>query len=593
MPIYSLFSSEDAVKDADMISYAPFQSKPNSLALPSQRVNNIADSGLDTTLVNIPAPKNLDYKYKDSSYFSALYRMASYYFYNCSVLSTSIIRISTETVRRGYEWVPKFNSKCPKCSTQFPKSVTKCSVCGFQGRFIKPDVTQQKILTNWEGGSLLDKVNKYGWDLEMLATSYITLLLTYNQPVILCKSVYIADKHGLISDEIPQEFIPVAPASARMIYDERGQPGDGTGFCIFERNKAVMMEGVIKDTGYEPLTGHKIYPARWCMSEDLTGQGDGAYYAEQEIFTTTYGVTSINYGLPLSMLIATEIKAWIAASLRLEKYYTTGHPQGIFVISGIAPDAFATVKRSVEVQMKSDPYSMPMLGIPPAQDRLNVAKWIPFSDNPTQQMITVMDALKERIASIFGIPGLAIGDINSMKGNANEQHQIAILDRTLNAVRKKVNALFAFILSKYPQITDWNLRLVEPPDGQSKDEEDERNKRYQNALLLQQMGFEIISQQDGVIEVSATPRSYDPIKALTDNMLKDGDNTNNSTADPDSSMRWKRSPSDLMDKPREPSKTFAPQDAVEDATKSLNYTVSVDTIARLIDAIAKNGGSVL
>lgn len=588
MPIYTTAVAGDALKDADMLSHIPKLGElRHSLALPDGALGT--EPGIKTTLVNIESPKNLEFKNKDSAYFSSLYRLASYYFYNCSMLSMTITRIKTEALRKGLEWVPRFQARCPRCGTAFPKTVSKCSVCEFQGKFQKPDVTQQKTFINWEGGSLITKCNRYGWSLIDLCGSYLTQSLCYNQPLVLCKSVYVADHTGLVRDEIPQEFIPIAPASARMLCDERGNPGDGTGFCIFDRYvKYDMNAKDVKLSSRDPLTGMKLYPARWEISEDLTAQSTGMLYNDNEIFHKCYGLESVNYGLPLSMLVATEIKAWIAASLRIEKYYSTGHPLGILVISGITQDAFATVKRSIELQMKADPYALPMLGIPPAQERASAAKWIPFSDPPTEQTILVMQSLQERISSIFGMSGLFMGDTNSMRGNANEKHQMAIVDRTLLSIRHHVNSMLRWIISKYKTITDWELKLVEPPDDQSRDEEDERNKKYQNALLLKELGFEIISQSDGNIEVSSTPMDYDPIKAITEGILNPAPDKAEDRKSPILSDPGKKFSTDKDDLP---SKTFAPDSDVERAVKG--FSISADTVAKVIMSIEKAGGRIV
>jgi hypothetical protein len=66
--------------------------------------------------------------------------------------------------------------------------------------------------------------------------SFLIIGLTYNQPVILCKSTYLVDQHKSVIEEFPQEFVPISPAKAKMIYDETGSPGNDTAFCLEDRN---------------------------------------------------------------------------------------------------------------------------------------------------------------------------------------------------------------------------------------------------------------------------------------------------------------------------------------------------------------------
>lgn len=473
-----------------------------------------------TNLLDAPAPKNVDYRNRKTAFYIDQYSRASYYFNHCSILSTVILRITQEALRNGLDWKAKFQCKCPKCGQEYPRSTKKCTNCGFEGEMIVPDETQKKLLVNWKGGSLIDEANRNGWDLLQLVRSFLILALTYNQPVILCKSTYAVDPHGNAVFEFPQEFVPVDPSKAEMIYDDTGAPGDGRAFCLFDRKKDVdlsnpdAMDSIYK-TGY--YQDRRYYMARWCLTETDGGGSDGGeYYAEQEIYHDTYILPSLHYGQPLCLLVEADVRAWMALELRNEKYFSTGHPQGVFVVNNISPESTATLQQSIRMQMREDPYNIPMLGIPPASDKVTSTKWHPFAADPTEAMIAVKQELLQRISSIFGMSGLFLGDTEAMRGNGNESHQVALLDRNLVGIRAFGNKFLKWILSKY-RITDWELKIVEPPDNQSVDEAEKFNKQLLNAKLAKDLGFEIISQSDGKIEISATPKSYDPIASLFEN----------------------------------------------------------------------------
>lgn len=483
------------------------------------RTNTMADPILqqkvfNSNITSAPIPKSIEYANKDSSYYVDLYTRASYYFFHCSILNTSILRIQQEALRNGIAWKPRFQSKCPRCGTEFQRSMKRCSQCEYEGEMRAPDLSQQKLLVNYEGGSLFDKVNRNGWTLLQLCRSFLIITLTYNQPVILCKSVYLTDEHMNVIEEFPQEFIPLSPAKCRMVFDETGTPGDGWGFSVDDRHKRVPMDtDEYINTGY--VDGKRVYPAYWIVSEENGGNmGEGMAFAEQEIYHSTFGLPSMTYGMPLCLLVETDIRAWMALELRVEKYYSVGHPSGLFVINNTTNESLSTVQQSIRLQMRDDPYTIPIIGIPPASDKVTSTKWHPFADNPTEQMMAVKSELQQRICAIFGISGLFLGDMNSLKGNSNESHQMAVMDRNLVTVREMVNQFLRFVKSKYKGITDWDLILVEPPDNQALDEAEKLNKNLMNARMFKELGFDIISQADGKIEVSDTPRSYDPIKSL-------------------------------------------------------------------------------
>jgi len=331
---------------------------------------------------------------------------------------------------------------------------------------------------------------------------------------MLSRSLYITSKDGTIKEEIPQEFIPVPPESGLMLFNEHGLPGDGTGFTVLNRSKALPM----KEHGGYDEQGRKLYPARWCISETLTGNGAGTYYADEEIYHSTYGVTSLNYGLPLSMLVSTEIKAIIAMTNREERYFAVGHPMGFLVINGADQISLTAVKKEVQQLMADDPYMTPMLGIPPVGSSTDV-KWLPIAQDPTSNLVVVKRELMERVSSLYGMPSFIMGDLTAHKGTSNEGYQLDLLDRSLFSLRRYGDRFLDWVVSKYKAITDWNLTIIEPPDKQSADEADEIAKELNNGLLYAQLGFPIISQSEGHLEVGATPKNYDPLLSTTESLL--------------------------------------------------------------------------
>ena len=88
-------------------------------------------------LLNVPAPKSLDYFEESSIYFVSVYQRASYYFYNCSILNTVIRKIVDEALRNGIEFVPRFQSKCPKCGTYMVEKGNKLVCANDDCRFVK------------------------------------------------------------------------------------------------------------------------------------------------------------------------------------------------------------------------------------------------------------------------------------------------------------------------------------------------------------------------------------------------------------------------------------------------------------------------
>ena len=194
--------------------------------------------------------------------------------------------------------------------------------------------------------------------------------------------------------------------------------------------------------------------------------------------------------------------------MRIEKYYNTGHPQGIFVVSGITPAQLATIQQSIREQMVDDPYQMPMMGIPPGGgDTVKTAKWFQLADNPTADMMQVKAELQQRVSGAFGVSGLFLGDVHSIKGNSNETQQMAVMDRNLTGIRNFANTFLEWVTCKYKGLTDWVIRIVEPADEQTRKQAEDLNKELINAQLAQQIGFPIIGLTDNKIEIGSNPIS--------------------------------------------------------------------------------------
>lgn len=506
--------TKGATKTSNIYDIPLFDSPLNTITLPA-----LTESPFSRDIINTKSPKNVEFRNRYSNIFVDQYTRAGYYFYNCSILSTVILRVISEVLRDGIEWVPKFLSKCPVCGEEYNKTARKCAICGFEGEMLRPDPSQKKLLINWQGVSLFEECNAQGWDLYKLTNAFLLMSLVYNQPLILCKSRYIVDEHDMAIDEIPQEFVTLSPTKVKRLFDDSGQPGNDTGFMLRDRfQNFPLNDREIIETGYKH--GKKLYPAYWAVSEMTTSaEANSEYFAKQEIYNSHFVMPSATYGVPIPLLIETDIKAHIALELRTEKFYSTGHPPGVFVIHNATRDSIADVSQSIKLQMQNDPFTLPIIGIPSSSDKSSTTKWIPFADNPTIQMIEVKKELQERIAAPYGVTGMFMGDSDSIRGQSNEQHQLAVMDRNLSNVRHHANSFLNWVVRKYRVITDWTIRVVEPPDDQSEKEAENFERELRNAVVQKELGFEVISQEDGKIEMSQTPKKFDPLRAMIEGAM--------------------------------------------------------------------------
>lgn len=557
-------------------------------------------SSVPSRIIAVDSPESIRYAERVDEHQASVYAMCTYWYTSCSILSTVINNIASNSLRDGIEWHPLFESKCPQCGTPYPATVTYCTVCKFEGEFIVPDESQKSLFVNYEGTSMLDKVNKHGWDLMDLAHWFSVSSLVYNQPICLAKSVYIVDEYENLPEEggqVLQEFVPISPIHARMHYDERGAPGNGTMFRLSDRkHKYHITDKGIAETG-RTKEGYKLYPARWEIAFDEGNAGDGVLYTDKEIYHKTFGLTSLNYGTPIATLISTDIRAWIAYEKRIEMYLSRGHPPGFLIINGIDPDAFQSLRKDVALTMREDPYNIPIISTPPIQDKVTNIKWLPVMSEPSENMISLKQELLERIVSAFGSSILMYNDTEAMKGTAGPEAQMSITDRTLTNMRRHLNKFFSWILSKFPMITDWGLRVVEPSDNAARDRLEEENRQLVNAQLYKALGFQVKSQKDGQIEISETPAEFDPLTRLLDPAMTDPTTMERidgiegspkkdvygeiaTEADAERVTRTAK---------KYPSKTSPPEDSLDFTFKSGEIEVTPEQLGRIVAAVMQSG----
>ena len=461
-------------------------------------------------VTSVQSPKDImDFGKYAVNYFM-MYQKAVYYFYNCSILASVIKRVVEETLRNDIELVPTFAVKCPECLTEFPGKIKKCKSCGYQGDFITPDYKQKRLLRNWEGGDIEDKINKNGQSLFDLTKDFLYNALVFGHPLVLCRSLYTHNPYGEIIDEVPLEFMTLTPMRAFLVFDERGVPGRDYGFTLFDRETQFKLDKEYNKEMGPGFTeeGHKIYTTHWIISPTEGGPREqGEQYSNKEVYSHPFGIPSRYYGIPNCIPIQLDIHAWMALSARVTKYYNVGHPQGVFVINSTNTDNLDSIMQTLKLKMAGDPFAIPVMALPPANQG-GRAQWIPFADNPTGDMMAVKSELLQRISAQFGMNGLFLGDTHALKGNSNEQQQAAVLDRNLMGVRHYVNHFLKWLTRKYVGVTDWVYKVGEPPDDSEAKKLDLALKHAELRLKHRELGFGVIGlDEDYNIDMTATPQA--------------------------------------------------------------------------------------
>ena len=431
-------------------------------------------------------PPNMLYRLNNYSWWTQ-YAMMDFLRREVSIMDTLIIRSSTEIIKYGVDWEPKFKKKCQTCGTEYQQEMTVCRECGSQ-RLRKPEEKQKEYFVNAYGKSFLKEANVNGQTLKALLKSYIEMQYTYNEGGIIRVSADTLDPKDMsIESSRTLEFIAIDPKFRRMLFDETGEPGKMYGFTADDR-KTLITINETEFTGYDEK-GRAIYPAFWGVSESHGGTGNVQYYTKDEMFADKWFGQSLTYGTPVWMSILDDLYAYHYIEKHDLKRFAFGYARGLLVLPGFDGGDIQEVADGIHQTLATNDNSIPMIGIPRQIDnnaKLEV-QFVPLGTDNAESTLKIKQDIRERLQAHVGTPNLMAGDTTSSGGMNNESQQLTMYDRFLVDKYLFTDDLLDWMLSWFPVITDWLLRVKRPMKSDS--ERRERQANRQEALEMQNLGY--------------------------------------------------------------------------------------------------------
>jgi hypothetical protein len=130
------------------------------------------------------------------------------------------------------------------------------------------------------------------------------------------------------------------------------------------------------------------------------------------------------------------------------------------------------------------------------------AQVLDLMSDATSDMLASKDDIRNRLCAHIGVPNLFAGDVEASGGMNNESQQITVYDRYLMDKMAYIDKLLRWVLSWWPQITDWDLVLDRPTKAMS--DAKKRMDRIQEMQAMKQAGFDV-EEIDGEFYYSAEP----------------------------------------------------------------------------------------
>mgnify|MGYP002515465927 FL=1 len=459
---------------------------------------------INVAIANAERPTNQYYRVAEQSNFWMMYTLMNWYRREVSVLSTICSRATTELFRHGLGFEPKFNKKCEECGYEAQTEVSKCPSCG-SARLRRPDWTQQAYFIRPNGRSFLKEANDNGQTLKEVLRSYAESQYLNNQAYILCVTGDLIDSDsGRLQRAYPLEFIAEAPEYVMSLFDRTGKPGTTYGFTRDNRQSKINIDTDEEKIYQLAQDGKEIYPAYWQIGESPGGAGQYWLYTQEEVYQDHWFRPSLTYGIPIWFDIEDDLLAYHYLEKHFLSRYKFGYVRKIVILPGFSEQDAESMAKGVQDVLSTNTNSIPIICTPPqipgtAEMK---AQTLELGTDDASQALQAKDDIRDRLCAHGGVPNLFAGDVEASGGMNNESQQITIFDRYLMDKYEFIDSLCDWIMSWFPNITDWNLRVNRPSKAYT--DAKRRMDKLQEAQMMKSLGFDIFNV-DGDIRYSEEP----------------------------------------------------------------------------------------
>lgn len=465
------------------------------------------------TIGNAERPSNLWYKVTGQSTYWYQYALMDWYRSEVSVLSTIINRSTQELFRYGLELKPKFAYKCCQCGHESGFRIGECPVCGSTD-LRRPDPTQKDYFVRPDGTSFLDEANDNGQSLRDVLKAYAEMQYQNNQAYTLCVTGDILDAEGRLIRAYPLEFISVDPKFVKFLYDDTGRIGATYAYARTDRNTLIDFgsasakdRALVEDAD---RTGKELYPACWQIGSNHGGTGRYWCYSKEEVYQDHWFAQSMIYGVPVWLDIEDDLLTYHYLEKHMLKRYKYGYVRKMVILPGFNDEDVEDITKGIQDIMAKNDNSMPIICLPPqmpgtAEMR---AQTLELGTDDANDAIQVKNEIRDRLCAHVGVPNVFAGDVEASGGMNNESQQITIYDRYLMAQYERIDRQCDWILSWFPKITDWELRVMRPSKAYT--DAKRRLDRIMEAGQMKQLGFPLELSDDG--EFIYGDRPYDQLQ---------------------------------------------------------------------------------
>ena len=435
-------------------------------------------------------PSNMIYRMTNRSPWWSYYNLMDWYRSEVSILDTVIMRSVTEIFRYGIDFEPAFVVKCENCGSEWQNNVKVCPYCN-STKLRKPEEAQKDYFKRPDGTSFLDEANDNQQTLKDIMRMYAESEYQNNQAYILCVTGDILDENGQLQKSYPLEFICIDPKFVRYLYDETAEPGTLYGFTLDDRGALIPLNRNPDEFNDRTADGRILYPAYWQVGDSYGANGVYWVYTKDEIYQDHWFKQSMTYGIPHWLSIEDDLLTYHYIEKHNLKKYQYGYVRKIVILPGFDEEVVQDMAKGIQDVLAKNDNSIPIVGLPPSPPGVTPqqASTLELGTESSSDLIQVKNDIRDRICAQAGVPNLFSGDVMGSGGLNNESQQITTFDRYLMDKYDYADRVLDWILSWFPKITDWKLRVTRPSKA------DLANKKMlediQVAQGMKNLGFQV------------------------------------------------------------------------------------------------------
>jgi hypothetical protein len=402
-----------------------------------------------------------------------------------SIFSDVIQKMRDEVTRYGFKWNPAFAKKCNVCGEEYQDDVDECELCRSQN-LREPNKSQLRATRVDKFNTILERANLNKQSMQEVIKAALFHTLVTDNGYILAHKEYMWGADGTLRS-FPREYFALDPRDVIKLFDfETGYPGKGR-VCLDHRSSLLGEKDTICPVCQKP-TFRAAYQV-------FTATKTSTYYTDDEICQLIYFYPSIIYGTPKAFKIKDQLISYHMIEKRVRNFYEFCKVPGILFIPTDDVDALHEMWQKTRDQTKDDPFTPAVLGV--SEHAPSTANFIRLMQDPNQELISIKEELRQRIASEMGVTLAFTNDSGMAAGQKNDKNAAAMADRTIRTIQQTVDKKWLRWISQSMGITDWKLEC-EPNINENKLEKEEiRAAELNNMERYNANGLKVIFKGEG------------------------------------------------------------------------------------------------